>query len=195
MNVSNTHNYSFDEAINKIKNIDDIKRTVSDYVEKLIISYQNKQKITININDDINDDNCDTNPNKKIRLCDEFISNTDYVITHDNANNTNEINEINEQENASKKVIRSSDSIEQIESFQSNSKSFSFYRCNFCDYTNKYKHHLVNHYLRHHTTREQRIKNYKHYCKSCDIGFNDITALKNHLNTKAHTKNTRFICL
>lgn len=185
-------NYSFDDAISGVKNLDDVKRIASDFVEKLIESYQRKQKRIENV---------DLELNKKIRteITTSTTSSTNSTSSTSSTNSTSstttteviilnkEIEPYQDSDTETEPIVGSRNII------QSDSNPIAYFKCNFCDYKVRYKHNLVNHFLRYHATKEQRIKSFKYYCKICDLGFNYISSLESHLNTKSHERHKRFL--
>jgi len=63
-------------------------------------------------------------------------------------------------------------------------------KCKICEYTNKNKVSLKSHFLNKHSAIEDRKKEYKFYCETCDFGsFFDIIISKNHNETEKHKIN------
>ena len=58
-----------------------------------------------------------------------------------------------------------------------------------CDYSNKNKVLLKSHFLNKHSTIEDRKKEYKFYCLTCDFGSFFDVIMKNHNRTEKHKIN------
>jgi hypothetical protein len=60
-------------------------------------------------------------------------------------------------------------------------------KCSFCNYSPNNLSSLKTHCLTHHSTKEERKKEFKFYCDKCDFGtFADILFTR-HLETKKHS--------
>jgi hypothetical protein len=64
------------------------------------------------------------------------------------------------------------------------------YKCNHCDYVSKEKNNYLTHQLNNHSTKEQREKNFKYYCKACDFGVFTESSMNIHLKTAKHKRFT-----
>ena len=62
-------------------------------------------------------------------------------------------------------------------------------KCKLCDYTHKNKVSLRSHFLNKHSTLEERKKEYKYYCETCDFGSFFDVIIKNHNSTEKHKIN------
>lgn len=62
-------------------------------------------------------------------------------------------------------------------------------KCKMCDYSNKNKVLLKSHFLNKHSTIEDRKKEYKFYCLTCDFGSFFDVIMKNHNETEKHKIN------
>jgi hypothetical protein len=60
------------------------------------------------------------------------------------------------------------------------------YKCDHCIYESHNKNNYLTHVLNNHSTREERERGYKFYCKKCDFGVFTKTAYDLHLTKKKH---------
>lgn len=60
------------------------------------------------------------------------------------------------------------------------------YKCNICDYECNHKMNMKLHKLRNHATIEEKIKEFKYYCVSCDFGEFNQNLYNKHLTTNKH---------
>lgn len=63
------------------------------------------------------------------------------------------------------------------------------YICKKCNYETKSKQNQRTHYLRHHSTKEERVSQFKYYCDKCDYGTFSSTEKEKHYNTNSHKIN------
>ncbi len=61
-------------------------------------------------------------------------------------------------------------------------------KCELCDYTCSSQHTLREHNLNYHSTKEEREKAYKFYCKPCDVGKMYEVQFEEHLNSNKHKR-------
>ncbi len=61
-------------------------------------------------------------------------------------------------------------------------------KCKDCLYNTKNKTMMKQHILNEHSTKEQREKEFKFYCKYCDFGTFSKKTLEIHNNTNKHQK-------
>lgn len=60
------------------------------------------------------------------------------------------------------------------------------YICKECGHDAKNKTNYKIHYLNYHAILEERINQYKYYCKTCNFGVMSESLYNTHLNTKKH---------
>ena len=65
--------------------------------------------------------------------------------------------------------------------------------CKKCDYKTKNTYSLKEHILNYHSTIEERVKEFKYYCKDCDYGTFSIDIINKHNNTKKHNRHLSYI--
>jgi ribosomal protein L35 len=63
-------------------------------------------------------------------------------------------------------------------------------KCTFCDYKSTKTSNMKLHILTHHSTKEDRKKEMKHYCDNCDFGTNATILFQRHLETQKHLLTT-----
>ena len=68
-------------------------------------------------------------------------------------------------------------------------KEPDLYECKKCDYTTNFKRNHITHYLRHHSTKEERAEQFKYYCEKCDYGTFSKTENTKHVATNSHRIN------
>ena len=61
-------------------------------------------------------------------------------------------------------------------------------KCNKCDYLTKNTFLMKKHRLNEHSTKEEREKQFKYYCKSCDFGTFSKDTYEVHTNTNKHKR-------
>jgi hypothetical protein len=61
-------------------------------------------------------------------------------------------------------------------------------KCERCEYKTKNNMLMKQHILNVHGTKEQREKEFKYYCKICDVGTYSIDLHNRHENTNKHKK-------
>ena len=61
-------------------------------------------------------------------------------------------------------------------------------KCNICNHTFSSQHTLKEHNLNIHTNKKEKEKEYKFYCKECNIGKTYETCYKRHINSKKHKR-------
>lgn len=61
-----------------------------------------------------------------------------------------------------------------------------FRKCDHCDYSTEVLITLKLHYLNHHASKEERKKEFKYYCETCDIGAFAEEIFKKHQNSTKH---------
>jgi ribosomal protein L35 len=59
-------------------------------------------------------------------------------------------------------------------------------QCKFCHYKSNKTTNMKLHILTHHSTKEERQKEFKFYCDKCDFGTNADILFKRHLETLKH---------
>lgn len=59
-------------------------------------------------------------------------------------------------------------------------------KCDMCSYETKNKTTLLKHKLNNHSSKEERLNNFKYYCKLCDYGTFSIDSFNIHNNTEKH---------
>ena len=59
-------------------------------------------------------------------------------------------------------------------------------KCEKCEYKTKNRLRLESHILNEHSTKEEREKKYRYYCKYCDTGTFTKDIMENHEKTKKH---------
>ena len=64
-------------------------------------------------------------------------------------------------------------------------------KCVKCDYKSKNKTTLKQHYLNEHGTKVEREKEFKYYCKICDLGTFSKDIYNNHINSEKHKKHEK----
>lgn len=62
------------------------------------------------------------------------------------------------------------------------------FKCDKCEYKTKNKTILKQHILNEHECIEVREKEFKHYCKECDLGTFSLEIYKNHMDSDKHKK-------
>ena len=62
------------------------------------------------------------------------------------------------------------------------------HKCNKCKYESPNKINMLRHELKYHSTKEEREKGYKYYCKVCDYGTFSEDCFKKHKLTTKHEK-------
>lgn len=67
------------------------------------------------------------------------------------------------------------------------------YKCNICEFHTRGKVNFKVHMLNNHSTKEEREKGYKYYCKYCDFGNFVENSFKSHLETEKHKRKTLFL--
>jgi hypothetical protein len=61
-------------------------------------------------------------------------------------------------------------------------------KCNNCGYNTKNNFLMKKHVLNEHSTKEEREKEFKYYCKSCDFGTFSKDTYEVHTNTNKHKR-------
>jgi hypothetical protein len=61
-------------------------------------------------------------------------------------------------------------------------------KCDKCVYETKNKMIMFQHKLNEHSTKEEREKKFKYYCKNCDYGSISKDLYEKHLETQKHKK-------
>jgi len=62
------------------------------------------------------------------------------------------------------------------------------YTCDKCDFTSIYKVNYLQHKLKYHATKEEREKEFKFYCKICDVGTFSEKQYDKHMSGPKHKK-------
>lgn len=65
-------------------------------------------------------------------------------------------------------------------------KKKDIYECDICDFTSDKEHNLKTHILHNHSTKENREKEFKHYCSCCDFGTFTESEYDKHIKTNKH---------
>lgn len=60
------------------------------------------------------------------------------------------------------------------------------YKCDKCDYKSYNQNNYLTHKLNNHSTKKDRQKDFKYYCKSCDFGVFTESCFNKHISTKTH---------
>jgi hypothetical protein len=60
-------------------------------------------------------------------------------------------------------------------------------KCKSCEYTTTRTTNMKLHYLNHHSNKEERKKEFKYYCESCDFGHFTKGLFKLHMEAKHAT--------
>jgi hypothetical protein len=67
-------------------------------------------------------------------------------------------------------------------------KTINKYKCDKCEYKTYNNKNYLLHKLNNHSTKEERIKEFKHYCDKCDFGCFTINSFTKHENSQGHKR-------
>ena len=62
-------------------------------------------------------------------------------------------------------------------------------KCKYCDYVSSKTTNYKLHYLNKHSTKEERMKEFKFYCEKCDFGCFVEVLYQRHIDTQKHIQN------
>jgi hypothetical protein len=67
-------------------------------------------------------------------------------------------------------------------------KEKEIFKCSDCEFYSTNKNNYLTHKLNNHSTKEERKKQFKYYCDSCDFGVFTESSFEKHKNSLRHTR-------